>query len=507
MLDKNTIYFRYGLAIVAVAVSVCLRFAVESQIPWGTPWAFFAVAILVAARFGGFGPGLLATALSTIAAKWFFHAWHTWRAQAMLNVAILDAAGVAMSLLCGQLRNALEKSLEQQRRFEGIIAAAPGVIYRFAMRPDGSTAVPFATSALRDIYGIEPAQVESDASALIERIHPADRGVVLACLAESKTKMSVFRKEFRVLNPEKGELWVENRSVPVQESDGSCNWFGFSMDVTARMQLQLAAERHQQETEALNATLEQRVRERTAQLEAANRELESFSYSVSHDLRSPLRGIDGWSVALLEEYGRFLDERGRSYLERVRAETRRMGFLIEDLIKLSRVTRSEMRPQPVDLTAMATRIANGLGETSQGTKGPRQPIEFDIAPGLRAFGDPRLLEIALSNLLENAVKFTAKQPRPRICFAPTQRDGKPAFYVKDNGAGFDPRHSGALFGAFQRLHKESEFPGSGIGLATVKRVIQRHGGDVWAEGEVGVGATFGFSVGLDGGWEAEAAGS
>jgi len=311
-------------------------------------------------------------------------------------------------------------------------------------------------------------------------------------MAESKNNLSLLRAEFRVLHPSKGERWVESRSAPVQESDGSYTWFGFSIDVTARMRLQLEALRYQQEIEALNTTLEQRVRDRTGQLEAANRELESFSYSVSHDLRVPLRGIDGWSLALEEEHGGLLDERGRNYLQRVRRETQRMELLIEDLIKLSRVTRSELQPQPVDLTAIASRIAGGLRES-------RRPIEFDISPGLHTFGDPRLLEIALSNLLENAVKFTSRHPRPTIAVTPALRNGNPAFCVKDNGVGFDPRHAGLLFGPFQRLHKESEFPGAGIGLATVKRIIHRHGGDVWAEGEVGVGATFGFTVGLSAG--------
>jgi PAS domain S-box-containing protein len=259
----------------------------------------------------------------------------------------------------------------------------------------------------------------------------------------------------------------------------------FVNDVTERRQAE-------EEIRRLNAGLEQRVRERTAQLEAANGELESFSYSVSHDLRAPLRGIDGWSLALLEDYGDGLDERARQYLGRVRAEAQRMGLLIEDLLKLSRVTRAEMRPAPIDLSEIAARTASSLREAH-----PGRSIRFSIEPGLTARGDARLIEIALVNLLDNAVKFTRTRTEAHIEFCSITRNGTPAFFVRDNGVGFETRYAGSLFGAFQRLHKASEFPGTGIGLATVKRVIHRHGGEVWAEATPDSGATFGFTLGED----------
>jgi PAS domain S-box-containing protein len=257
----------------------------------------------------------------------------------------------------------------------------------------------------------------------------------------------------------------------------------FVNDITTRKE----AER---EIRELNASLEQRVRERTAQLEAANGELESFAYSVSHDLRAPLRGIDGWSMALLEDYGGQFDERARKYLDRVRGETQRMGHLIDDLLKLSRVTRTEMQQATVDLSALAGRIASTVREQR-----PGRSIDFSIEPGLVARGDPQLLEIALTNLLDNAAKFTAPRPEAHIEFGATVREGTPAFYVRDNGVGFDTKYTGTLFGAFQRLHKASEFPGTGIGLATVRRVMHRHGGEVWAEAELDKGATFVFTLG------------
>src|SRR5229473_4023873 len=235
--------------------------------------------------------------------------------------------------------------------------------------------------------------------------------------------------------------------------------------------------------------LEQRVEERTAQLGAANKELEAFSYSVSHDLRAPLRGIDGFSLALLEDYADKLDEDGRDYLHRVRAATQRMGILIDDLLNLSRVTRSEMRRENTDLGAIARSVAGELQKTQ-----PERRVEFRIEEGLEAFVDSHLIRIALENLLGNAWKFTSKRESACIEFGRTHCDGKLTYYVRDDGAGFDPAYAGRLFGAFQRLHDKSEFPGTGVGLATVQRIVHRHGGRIWAEGTADRGATFYFTL-------------
>jgi light-regulated signal transduction histidine kinase (bacteriophytochrome) len=232
--------------------------------------------------------------------------------------------------------------------------------------------------------------------------------------------------------------------------------------------------------------------EQTIQLEAANRELEAFSYSVSHDLRAPLRGIDGWSAALLEDYGGQLEGRAKQYLERLRSETQRLGRLIDDLLHLSRVSRMEMDRQHVDLTALAQTVASRLTEAH-----PGQTIEFLIESGLTARADAPLLDVVLTNLLDNAVKFATRKPEARVEVGQTQVEGEPTFFVRDNGAGFDMAYVSNLFGAFQRLHKVTEFPGTGIGLATVQRVIHRHGGRVWAEAQVDAGATFFFTLGAE----------
>ena len=243
----------------------------------------------------------------------------------------------------------------------------------------------------------------------------------------------------------------------------------------------------------LIGTLEQQVRERTTQIEAANRELETFSYSVSHDLRAPLRSLDGFSRALLEDYGPDLTGTAQDYLRRIRAASQRMGQLIDDLLGLAHVSRVGLLRRPVDLSAIADSIAR---ELRQGD--PTRQAEISIASGMRASGDARLLQIALQNLLQNAWKFTSTRPVARLECGETMKDGVRTYYVRDNGVGFDMTYAHKLFGAFQRLHTTAEFPGTGIGLATVQRIVHRHGGRVWAESQVEGGSTFYFTLADEG---------
>ncbi len=241
--------------------------------------------------------------------------------------------------------------------------------------------------------------------------------------------------------------------------------------------------------QAAHDELERRVEERTAELAAANKELESFSYSVSQDLRAPLRSIDGFSLALEEDYGEKLDAVAKSHLHRVRAATQRMGVLIDDLLDLSRLSRLEMERERIDLSKMARAVAAEPALADETRK-----VEWVIHDGLEAHADPRLLRVVIDNLIGNAWKYTSRHESARIEFGEERRGDNVVFFVKDDGAGFDPLYSEKLFGAFQRLHGAMEFPGTGVGLATVQRIIRRHGGIVWAESAVEKGATFYFTL-------------
>ncbi len=223
-------------------------------------------------------------------------------------------------------------------------------------------------------------------------------------------------------------------------------------EIVERKRAEEALQKSSEEIRSLNAELEQRVEQRTAQLEATNKELEAFSYSVSHDLRAPLRGIDGFSQALLEDYREKLDEQGKDYLSRVRAATQRMAQLIDDLLKLSRITRSEILSEPVNLSDLALSVAEELRSAE-----PERKVEFVIRQEVMARGDVQLLRVVLQNLIGNAWKYTGKKPRARIEFGVTEKEGKPVYFVRDDGAGFDMAYAGKLFTAFQRLHKENEF--------------------------------------------------
>jgi PAS domain S-box-containing protein len=271
-----------------------------------------------------------------------------------------------------------------------------------------------------------------------------------------------------------GRHYFETQKIPLKNADGEV----YSVIVTFRNISELVATK-----KALS--------QRTIELDATNRELECFSYSVSHDLHAPLRVINGFSQILLERYTDKLDEKGKHYLDRIRANSEHMGELIDDLLKLSRITRSQINRTKVNLSAIAKKLAIELSLSQ-----PERMVEFAIAPGLLAKGDEKLIQILIDNLLNNAWKYTSKHPKARIEFGAiaSGKDNKLTYFIKDNGAGFDMAYADKLFGAFQRLHSEADFPGTGIGLATVKRIVHKHGGKVWAEGNLAQGATFYFTL-------------
>ena len=246
----------------------------------------------------------------------------------------------------------------------------------------------------------------------------------------------------------------------------------------------------QAEIGALNAELEVRVDQRTAELVVANKNLEAFTYSVAHDLRSPLRALSGYSEALTEDYADRLDDTGRWYTDRIQAATERMGRLIDDLLQLAQVSRTDMNLESVDLSAEVTALSAELHDRE-----PGRVVRFAVADAVRVSADRSLIRTVVQNLVENAWKFTARREDATIEFGVTAAgDSRVCCYVRDNGAGFDPAFTGKLFQPFQRLHAVTEFPGTGIGLASVRRIIQRHGGRTWAQGALGKGATFSFTL-------------
>jgi len=324
-------------------------------------------------------------------------------------------------------------------------------------------------------------------------LHPDD---VENCLKRWATAIKTgesYEVEYRFKRASDGQYrWHLGRATPACDGQGRIvKWYGTCTDIEEHKRTEQTLQENQEQIRRLNAELEQRVIERTAELAAANKELEAFSYSVSHDLRAPLRSIDGFSQALLEDYGKSIDAPGQNHLHRVRAASQRMAQLIDDMLNLSRVSRAEMRREQIDLSELARDITAQLQEAQTAERA----IEIRIEDGIEARGDNRLLRIALENLLGNAWKFTSKQPSAKIEFGVRVGDtGEEIFFVRDNGAGFDMAYADKLFSAFQRLHTANEFEGTGIGLATVQRIIHRHGGRIWAEGEPNRGATFYFTL-------------
>jgi PAS domain S-box-containing protein len=322
-----------------------------------------------------------------------------------------------------------------------------------------------------DVMGMTKMQLEGKS---LTDLYPADQADAYG--ADDREVMASGSPRSGIIEPvlsPAGKLWVRTDKIPYRDSNGDIiGIIGFTEDITKRK------------------TAEDNLILRSAQLEAANKELEAFSYSVSHDLRAPLRSIDGFSQAFLEDFGTLVPMEGREDLERVRRATQRMGQLIDDMLQLSQVTRSKMHVQEIDMTALAAEVAGDLARDN-----PQRDVHPTIEPGMAARGDPQLMRIVLVNLLGNAWKFTLHREHAHISVG-TVRDPQRglAFFVRDDGAGFDPKYKDKLFVAFQRLHSLEEFPGTGIGLATVQRAVRRHGGNVWAEGEVDRGATFYFTI-------------
>ncbi|HEX8964291.1 MAG TPA: ATP-binding protein, partial [Rhodocyclaceae bacterium] len=369
-----------------------------------------------------------------------------------------------------RMGQALRKSEEEFRRIVATASEGIGVI-----GPDDR--LTFGNARLGEMLGYP-------VEAMLGR--PLSDFVFEQDLAEHREKLANRSRgvaenyEQRFRRSDGQAVWVHISATPIIEAGQYAGSFGMLTDITARKQAEDGIRRFNQE-------LEQRVAQRTAQLEAANKELEAFSYSVSHDLRAPLRAIDGYSHILLEDYEGKLDDEGKRLLKSVRDSTGRMGQLIDDILEFSRTGRTQMAACAVDVAALAREVFEELAPP-----GGKARCEIGALP--RAMGDRAMLRQVLVNLIANALKFSRSREAPLIEVGGDGEGREARYWVKDNGVGFDPAHADKLFGVFQRLHRPSEFEGTGIGLAIVKRIVGRHGGRVWAEGKPGEGATIGFTL-------------
>ena len=333
------------------------------------------------------------------------------------------------------------------------------------------------------IFEVDPGLLQPSFERFLDLVHPDDRTMVQQAFDASVKDRRTYNVVHRVLLPGGRVKYVRERGATEYDGDRPVRSMGTVLDITEVRTAQLALQQ-------LNDELESRVTERTRELAQANRELEAFAYSVSHDLRTPLRSIHGFACVLEEEEAGQLSDAGRKHLKRIQDGSRRMGQLITDLLSLTHLNRARMHQEPVNLSELALSIAGELRRSE-----PQREVDWHIDVGLQAMADPGLMRVVLQNLLGNAWKYTSQTPQARISFTREKgAAGMTTFCVRDNGAGFDMAYAGQLFQPFRRLHAHHEFEGSGVGLATVSRVIRRHGGEVRGEGAVGQGAAFYFTL-------------
>jgi len=375
-----------------------------------------------------------------------------------------------------EVRDALSA---ERLRLQKMAAASPQMLHSVMATPDGRVTFPYVSPAVTRLFGLSAEQLAEDGMALVRMYHPDDADAVRMAVEKSARTLSPWRYEWRVVIPGRGEVWIEGHSMPVPGPDGSVTWHGTLNDISER-------KRAEQEIRRLNQELEARVQERTAELESANRELEAFSYSVSHDLREPLRAMSGFSRALMEDFNDSLPLEAQRYLGAVVGAAARMGQLIDELLSFSRLARTPLKLRPVDTNEL---VAQCLLELNRGQ------AEVTVDELFPCQADPALLRQVFVNLLSNAFKYSRHRTPPRVevgCHRDEQ--GNAVFYVRDNGTGFDMSYSSKLFGVFQRLHRQEDFEGTGVGLAIVQRIVNRHGGRIWADAAPDQGATFSFTL-------------
>jgi PAS domain S-box-containing protein len=470
--------------------------------------------------------------------------------KGIMSAALIDLDGVphilSMTRDVTERKQAEMALLKSKEQYDSLISNIPVGVYILHSSPEGAFALDYVSPRMAEMINLSVYALLSDARNIFQAIHPDDRDGFIKLNREGIQHQRPFDWKGRVIH--NGMIrWLHVRSTPELQEDGDTLWHGIIVDITERKQAEeelkersrdlqnelenkTKAEKElqrslnqldisrlatlnllenikiemeqrkkvEEEVKRLNAGLEIRVLERTSQFEETNKELEAFAYSVSHDLRAPLRAIDGFSKFVLEDYGRKLDKEGQRLLGLIRSNTQKMDQLITDILTLSRVTRSEHKVSKVDMTKMALSMLN---EAVSPEIQEKLSLKIDELP--EAFADSTYMKQVWINLISNAVKFSSLKKKQMITIGGFNREGFHVYYVKDNGVGFNPEYAHKLFGVFQRLHKSEDFEGTGVGLAIVQRIIHRHGGKVWAEGKEGKGATFYFSLPAKSGGQAE----
>ena len=498
----------YVWGLLSVIACSGVKVVVGALTPFSSPYFFFTLAVIVVAYNFGFGPGVFTVIASTIVGVRIFEPYSLtvpgqteWQRAATFAIqalvicyicgvrvkTVLDRAAALEAERAArvELINTSQELRRSEERYRGMIEAVPQIVFL----ADPSFQFEWINDRWAGFTGLHEAAASG--SGWLDAVEPADRTKLDLEIRQVVREKQVLNTELRLIEGSSGIYrWHLARAVPVLDHGrGIAQWIGSFTDVHDSKLLMNTMQE-------VNDDLDKRVRGRTRELvtvnrelEGANAELEAFCYAVSHDLRTPLRAIDGFSQALSQDYGALLPDDGRAYIERVRSGAHRMDELITSLLKLSRIARQELTLQNVDVSDVALAAWTELGHAHQD-----HTAQFSIEPNLTAQADAKLVRIVFDNLLGNALKFSMAQAEPLIEVGATKTDRGAVFFVRDNGVGFSMEYASKLFAPFERLHSPREYPGSGIGLATVMRCVRKHGGEAWAESVEGHGASFFFTL-------------